>query len=51
MHIIDRILDPSAQLLEAEFPKVSQGFISGSCSNPQLPYCWIDSHSNYAVRL
>ncbi|KAJ4991052.1 hypothetical protein SVAN01_03402 [Stagonosporopsis vannaccii] len=39
MHIIDRILDPSAQLFEAELPKVSQGFIPGSCSNPQLPYC------------
>lgn len=39
MHIVDRILDPSAQLFQTELPKVSQGFIPGSCSNPQLPYC------------
>ncbi|KAL1629889.1 hypothetical protein SLS56_005158 [Neofusicoccum ribis] len=39
MHIIDRILDPSAQIFEKDLPKVGQKFIAGSCSNPDLPYC------------
>ncbi|KAK7711100.1 hypothetical protein SLS57_008190 [Botryosphaeria dothidea] len=39
VHIIDRILDPSAQIFEKDLPKVDQKFIAGSCSNPELPYC------------
>ncbi|RFU81201.1 fas1 domain-containing [Trichoderma arundinaceum] len=39
LHIIDHLLDPSAQIFEADVPKNSQGFIPGSCSNPALPYC------------
>ncbi|KAI8675733.1 FAS1 domain-containing protein [Fusarium keratoplasticum] len=39
VHIIDRILDPSAQIFESDLPQVKQGFIPGSCSNPLLPYC------------
>ncbi|GKT62326.1 hypothetical protein ColTof4_02050 [Colletotrichum tofieldiae] len=39
VHIIDRILDPSAQLFEADRPKAGQKFIAGSCSDTSLPYC------------
>ncbi|KAH8679609.1 FAS1 domain-containing protein [Tricladium varicosporioides] len=39
VHVIDHILDPSAQIFEPEFGKTSQSFIAGSCSNPKLPYC------------
>ncbi|KAJ5933622.1 hypothetical protein N7454_005951 [Penicillium verhagenii] len=39
VHIIDRILDPSAQIFESDLPKISQTFIAGSCSNPKLSYC------------
>ncbi|KAH8881394.1 FAS1 domain-containing protein [Thozetella sp. PMI_491] len=39
VHIIDHLLDPSAQIFEADVAKTSQGFIPGSCSNPALPYC------------
>ncbi|KAH8680797.1 FAS1 domain-containing protein [Xylariales sp. PMI_506] len=39
IHIIDRFLDPSAQIFESDLPKVSQSFIAGSCSNTALPYC------------
>ncbi|KAL3471645.1 hypothetical protein BJX99DRAFT_250269 [Aspergillus californicus] len=39
VHIIDRILDPSAQIFESDLPRISQKFIAGSCSNPDLPYC------------
>ncbi|RAH79152.1 FAS1 domain-containing protein [Aspergillus japonicus CBS 114.51] len=39
IHIIDRILDPSAQIFETDLPKVSQSFIPGSCSNQELSYC------------
>ncbi|KAH7391481.1 FAS1 domain-containing protein [Cadophora sp. MPI-SDFR-AT-0126] len=39
VHIIDHILDPSAQVFEEDLPKAKQGFIAGSCSNPALPYC------------
>ncbi|CAI7564062.1 unnamed protein product [Penicillium pancosmium] len=39
IHIIDRILDPSAQVFESDLPKVSQTFIAGSCSNPNIAYC------------
>ncbi|KAF3797210.1 hypothetical protein GCG54_00009180 [Colletotrichum gloeosporioides] len=39
IHIIDRILDPSAQLFEADRPKAGQKFIPGSCSDTSLPYC------------
>ncbi|RFU26837.1 hypothetical protein B7463_g9498, partial [Scytalidium lignicola] len=39
VHIVDRILDPSAQIYENDLPKISQSFIPGSCSNPSLPYC------------
>ncbi|PYI27859.1 FAS1 domain-containing protein [Aspergillus indologenus CBS 114.80] len=39
IHIVDRILDPSAQIFETDLPKVSQSFIPGSCSNQALPYC------------
>ncbi|KAF4779242.1 hypothetical protein HER10_EVM0002163 [Colletotrichum scovillei] len=39
VHIIDRVLDPSAQLFEADKPKVGQKFIAGSCSDTSLPYC------------
>ncbi|BCR95383.1 uncharacterized protein AKAW2_20323A [Aspergillus luchuensis] len=39
VHIIDRILDPSAQIFESDLPRMSQTFIAGSCSNPQLSYC------------
>ncbi|PWY85534.1 FAS1 domain-containing protein [Aspergillus eucalypticola CBS 122712] len=39
MHIIDRILDPSAQIFEPDLPRMSQTFIAGSCSNPQFSYC------------
>ncbi|KAL6886750.1 FAS1 domain-containing protein [Trichoderma evansii] len=39
LHIIDHLLDPSAQIFEVDLAKTSQGFIPGSCSNPALPYC------------
>ncbi|KAL2851055.1 FAS1 domain-containing protein [Aspergillus pseudoustus] len=39
VHIIDRILEPSAQIHEADLPWLKQTFIAGSCSNPALPYC------------
>ncbi|CZR65749.1 uncharacterized protein PAC_15649 [Phialocephala subalpina] len=39
VHIIDHILDPSAQIFEPDVGKTSQSFIAGSCSNPELPYC------------
>jgi hypothetical protein len=39
VHVIDHILDPSAQIFEPDVAKTSQGFIAGSCSNPLLPYC------------
>jgi hypothetical protein len=39
VHIIDRILDASAQIFEADLPKISQTFIPGSCSNMALSYC------------
>ncbi|KAM0327556.1 hypothetical protein ACHAQA_005847 [Verticillium albo-atrum] len=39
VHIIDRILDPSAQVYEGDIPRAPQRFIAGSCSNPALPYC------------
>ncbi|OJJ75292.1 hypothetical protein ASPBRDRAFT_669299 [Aspergillus brasiliensis CBS 101740] len=39
VHIIDRVLDPSAQIFEPDRPRVSQTFIAGSCSNRQLAYC------------
>lgn len=39
VHIIDRILDPSAQIFESDLPKIPQTFIAGSCSDPDLPYC------------
>ncbi|KAH7052297.1 FAS1 domain-containing protein [Macrophomina phaseolina] len=39
VHIVDRILDPSAQMFEMDLAKVKQKFIAGSCSNPDLPYC------------
>ncbi|PQE27962.1 Fasciclin domain family protein [Rutstroemia sp. NJR-2017a BVV2] len=39
VHIVDHILDPSAQVFEADVAKTPQSFIPGSCSNPALPYC------------
>ncbi|CAK7227634.1 hypothetical protein SEUCBS140593_006641 [Sporothrix eucalyptigena] len=39
VHIIDHILDPAAQIFEAQYPSAKQAFIAGSCSNPSLPYC------------
>ncbi|KAI1643237.1 FAS1 domain-containing protein [Daldinia loculata] len=39
VHIIDRIMDPSAMIFEADIEKTKQSFIAGSCSNPELPYC------------
>ncbi|KAI8965320.1 FAS1 domain-containing protein [Daldinia sp. FL1419] len=39
VHIIDRIIDPSAMIFEADIEKAKQNFIAGSCSNPDLPYC------------
>ncbi|KAF4842362.1 hypotheticall protein [Colletotrichum siamense] len=39
VHITDRVLDPSAQLFEADRPKAGQKFIPGSCSDTSLPYC------------
>ncbi|WYZ39150.1 hypothetical protein EsH8_III_001064 [Colletotrichum jinshuiense] len=39
VHIIDRILDPSAQLFEPDRLKAGQKFIAGSCSDTSLPYC------------
>ncbi|KAL4860954.1 hypothetical protein BDV12DRAFT_208645 [Aspergillus spectabilis] len=39
VHIIDRILEPAAQIHEADLPWLNQAFIAGSCSNPLLPYC------------
>ncbi|KAL2814524.1 FAS1 domain-containing protein [Aspergillus cavernicola] len=39
VHIIDRILEPAAQIHEEDLPWVNQAFIAGSCSNPALPYC------------
>ncbi|KAI0385665.1 FAS1 domain-containing protein [Hypomontagnella monticulosa] len=39
VHIIDRIIDPSTMIFEADIEKTKQSFIAGSCSNPDLPYC------------
>ncbi|KAJ6013233.1 FAS1 domain-containing protein [Penicillium herquei] len=39
VHIIDHILDPSAQVFETDLAQVSQTFIAGSCSNLELSYC------------
>ncbi len=39
IHVIDHILDPSAQVYNVDLPRVPQRFIAGSCSNPLLPYC------------
>ncbi|KAJ5637585.1 hypothetical protein N7490_007464 [Penicillium lividum] len=39
VHIIDRILDPSSQIFESDLPKITQTFIAGSCSSPNLAYC------------
>ncbi|KAL4938377.1 hypothetical protein BDV06DRAFT_201030 [Aspergillus oleicola] len=39
VHIVDRILEPVAQIHEEDLPWLSQTFIAGSCSNPKLPYC------------
>ncbi|KAL4883038.1 FAS1 domain-containing protein [Aspergillus karnatakaensis] len=39
VHIVDRILEPAAQIHEADLPWLKQTFIAGSCSNPLLPYC------------
>jgi hypothetical protein len=39
VHIVDHVLDPSAQVFEPDVAKTSQSFIPGSCSNPLLPYC------------
>ncbi|KAL4967190.1 uncharacterized protein BDV14DRAFT_198289 [Aspergillus stella-maris] len=39
VHIIDRILEPAAQVHEADLPWIEQGFIAGSCSKPELGYC------------
>ncbi|KAH6971170.1 FAS1 domain-containing protein [Ilyonectria sp. MPI-CAGE-AT-0026] len=39
VHIIDHILDPSAQIFQPDVTKTSQKFIPGSCANPALPYC------------
>ncbi|ORY58838.1 FAS1 domain-containing protein [Pseudomassariella vexata] len=39
VHIIDRILDPSAMIFEADILWTTQKFIAGSCSNPNLAYC------------
>lgn len=39
VHVVDHILDPSAQIFEPDVSTTSQSFIAGSCSNPKLPYC------------
>ncbi|KAI1762236.1 FAS1 domain-containing protein [Hypoxylon sp. FL1150] len=39
VHIVDRILDPSMMIFEADIEKTKQTFIPGSCSNPDLSYC------------
>ncbi|KAG5751250.1 hypothetical protein H9Q69_011186 [Fusarium xylarioides] len=39
VHISDRILAPDAMIYEADIGTTKQGFIPGSCSNPDLPYC------------
>ncbi|SCV60939.1 uncharacterized protein FFFS_15508 [Fusarium fujikuroi] len=39
VHISDRILAPDAMVYEADIGTTKQGFIPGSCSNPNLPYC------------
>ncbi|KAI1370955.1 FAS1 domain-containing protein [Hypoxylon crocopeplum] len=39
VHIIDRIINPSAMIFEGDIEKTKQSFIAGSCSNPDLPYC------------
>ncbi|KAI6914782.1 hypothetical protein KC318_g462 [Hortaea werneckii] len=39
VHIIDRVLDPSAQIFNEDLPRQDQEFIPGSCSNDALPYC------------
>ncbi|WPG99115.1 FAS1 domain-containing protein [Acrodontium crateriforme] len=39
VHIIDTLLDPSAQIFNGDLPRVSQAFIPGSCANPLLSYC------------
>ncbi|OJJ06447.1 hypothetical protein ASPVEDRAFT_140399 [Aspergillus versicolor CBS 583.65] len=39
VHIIDRILEPAAQIHEDDLPWIEQEFIAGSCSDPSLPYC------------
>ncbi|PYH46400.1 uncharacterized protein BP01DRAFT_390682 [Aspergillus saccharolyticus JOP 1030-1] len=39
LHIVDHLLDPSAQIFMADTPRVSQTFIAGSCSHPSFSYC------------
>lgn len=39
VHIIDHVLDPSAQVFNVDLPRQEQVFIAGSCSNPDLAYC------------
>ncbi|KAK5171484.1 uncharacterized protein LTR77_004629 [Saxophila tyrrhenica] len=39
VHIIDRVLDPSAQIFNEDLPEQDQEFIAGSCTDPDLPYC------------
>ena len=39
IRIIDKILDPSAQIYGPDHPWMHQSFIAGSCSNLNLPYC------------
>ncbi|QKD56645.2 FAS1 domain-containing protein [Fusarium oxysporum Fo47] len=39
VHISDRILAGDAMIYEADIGTTKQGFIPGSCSNPNLPYC------------
>ncbi|KAI9150890.1 FAS1 domain-containing protein [Paramyrothecium foliicola] len=39
VHVVDRILDPAFMIFEDDVPWIKQGFIAGSCSNPNLPYC------------
>ncbi|KAJ0126355.1 Retrovirus-related Pol polyprotein from transposon TNT 1-94 [Fusarium oxysporum f. sp. albedinis] len=39
VHMSDRILAGDAMIYEADIGTTKQGFIPGSCSNPDLPYC------------
>ncbi|SNX85119.1 uncharacterized protein MEPE_03828 [Melanopsichium pennsylvanicum] len=39
VHIVDHVLDPSAQIYNVQLPAEPQAFIPGSCSNPNLAYC------------